>query len=710
MRNGMFSAALLCTLGPRSLLGGPKVVTSAARRSQAAAPFQPFQADLPLMPQLVPIRSTRTTDFYEVAIREGVADILPGFQTPIYGYEGIYPGPTIRARKGRTAVVKQTNTLPFDSNVHLHGGYVPAASDGHPMDVIKPGGVFDYTYPNDQDGAYLWYHDHAHGRTAKTLYYGLVGTYVLHDGQEEELGLPLGEYDVPLVIQDHAFNRDGSFRYTENVDVGFNGDTILVNGAVAPRMAVQRRKYRFRILNASNARGYRLALGRGRTMTQIASDGGLLERPVRRREVPIFPAERVELVIDFADFKPGTQLVLRNEGGEASTTAVMRFDVEGGGGAEEFRVPKRLDPALQAPVAERPPPARPQPGELVRRPVADQRARLRPGPRRLSPPARLDRDLAVHQPVQPRPPDAPARHAVPGAGAVVGRRAPGRSRLEGHDRRPARRARGDPAVVRALRRALRVPLPQPGARRQGDDAAAGGGQVRRSITLLLGSAVTLAAAAPAAAADVSVQGIGEIWSSTEVRIAAGDTVVWTFPNPDELHNVQADAPEPGTAAWTYATAPATPAVTGSYKFDTPGVYGFICAVHGKGMSGRVTVGNPPPPPPPPLSEQPFPNDSAITADSLETGGLDTTRPALRSVKAQRSGKRVRVSFRVSEQSVVVVRFSRGGKTVKTKQAAVSSRGSVTVAGLKPGRYAVRVRATDVAGNASSSRGASFRVR
>ncbi len=169
MRNGMFSAALLCTLGPKSLLSGPKVVTSAARRSQATAPFQPFQADLPMMPELLPVRSTRTTDFYEVAIRDGMAEILPGFQTPIYGYEGIYPGPTIRARKGRKAVVKQTNMLPFDSNVHLHGGYVPAEFDGHPMDVIRPGGTFDYQYPNDQDGAYLWYHDHAHGRTCKPL-------------------------------------------------------------------------------------------------------------------------------------------------------------------------------------------------------------------------------------------------------------------------------------------------------------------------------------------------------------------------------------------------------------------------------------------------------------------------------------------------------------------------------------------------------------
>jgi FtsP/CotA-like multicopper oxidase with cupredoxin domain len=355
MRGGMGSFALLCTIGNTSLLGRPKVVTSARKRSQAAAPFAPFQRDLPIMPELVPVRRTKDADFYEVAIRQGMADVLPGYQTPIYGYEGVYPGPTIRARKGRTAVVKQTNTLSFDSNVHLHGGYVPAEFDGHPMDVIPPGASFEYRYPNDQDGAYLWYHDHAHGRTARTLYYGLVGTYVLHDDREEELGLPVGEYDVPLVIQDHAFNKDGSFRYAENVDVGFFGDTILVNGAIAPRMAVERRKYRFRILNASNARGYRLVLGGGREMIQVASDGGLLEKPVRRKEIPIFPAERVEVVIDFGKFTPGTQLVLRNEGGEASTTAVMRFDVGRGGGAEEFRVPKRLRrlPELPEPNATR---------------------------------------------------------------------------------------------------------------------------------------------------------------------------------------------------------------------------------------------------------------------------------------------------------------------------------------------------------------------
>jgi spore coat protein A len=342
LRNGFGSLALLCTVASPAALNRKPLVTSAAIRAQARSPFEPFRRDLPQIPELLPVRSTRSTDFYEVWIREGIADVLPGFETPIYGYEGIYPGPTIRARKGRKIVVQQRNTLPFDSNVHLHGGYVPAEHDGHPMDVIRPEGTFDYHYPNDQDAATLWYHDHAHGRTSRTLYYGLLAMYVLEDDLERELELPTGEYDVPLVIADHAFNKDGSFRYLENVDLGFRGDTILVNGAVSPRMRVQPRKYRLRFLNGSNSRSYTLRLGRGRKMTQIAGDGGLLERPVRRTRVPLHPAERIDLVIDFRDFGPGTELVLHNEDGQGGTVAVMRFDVERGGGREDFRVPRRL--------------------------------------------------------------------------------------------------------------------------------------------------------------------------------------------------------------------------------------------------------------------------------------------------------------------------------------------------------------------------------
>jgi FtsP/CotA-like multicopper oxidase with cupredoxin domain len=355
MRNGFASVGLLCTIGGPVVRGRRSLVTSAGLRAQARSPFQPFRRDLPRIPELLPVRRTSTRDIYDVTIQQGWAEVLPGFQTPIYGYDGVYPGPTIRARSGREVVVRQRNTLSFDSNVHLHGGYVPDGHDGHPMDVIAAGASFDYHYPNQQDAASLWYHDHAHGRTSRTLYYGLVAMYVLEDDLERELDLPAGDYDIPIVIADHAFNRDGSFRYVENIDVGFRGDTILVNGAVSPRMRVRRRRYRLRLLNASNSRSYTLRLGRGRKMTQIASDGGLLARPVGRKRLPLHPAERVDLVIDFRDYPPGTELVLHNEDGAGGTVAVMRFDVSRGGGSEDFRVPRRLrsQESLPAPSADR---------------------------------------------------------------------------------------------------------------------------------------------------------------------------------------------------------------------------------------------------------------------------------------------------------------------------------------------------------------------
>jgi plastocyanin len=230
--------------------------------------------------------------------------------------------------------------------------------------------------------------------------------------------------------------------------------------------------------------------------------------------------------------------------------------------------------------------------------------------------------------------------------------------------------------------------------------------VKRHVTpLLLGSAVALVAAAPAAAAEVQVQGLDSLaWDKPKISIAAGDKVMWAF-QPNELHNVVSTSPN-----WSHRSTTGKPAPPTEFTFTAEGLYTYYCEIHKDSMLGEITVGNPPPPPPPPLSEQPFPNDSAITTGAFEIGSLDTAKPRLRGVTAKKSGKRVKVSFKVNEQSVVTVRFARRGKTVMTKRASVASRGSVTVAGLKAGRYAVAVSATDVAGNASSARRASFRIR
>jgi spore coat protein A len=346
---GLGGVAFVCSFNMDAFKRPSPKATAAGRRAKLAATFDPFQVDLPVSPVLQPVRRSAGRDEYAITMRDGSARILPGIETPIIGYEGTFPGPTIRARSGHPVRVTQTNALSEELVVHLHGGITPPGSDGHPADVIAPnGGRRVYDYPNVQSGATLWYHNHGHGNTGRTVYQGLAAFYVLDD-DELDLDLPRGKHDVPLMIADRSFNADGSFRYRFDVEPGFRGDTILVNGALNPRMRVERRLYRLRFLNASNARPYELVLGNGRGMTQIGSDSGLLPKPVVRKAIPMQPAERVDVLIDFRQFGVGSKVILHNNAGEASTSVVMRFDVVGGGGAEEFRVPKKLRPLEKIP-------------------------------------------------------------------------------------------------------------------------------------------------------------------------------------------------------------------------------------------------------------------------------------------------------------------------------------------------------------------------
>jgi plastocyanin len=232
--------------------------------------------------------------------------------------------------------------------------------------------------------------------------------------------------------------------------------------------------------------------------------------------------------------------------------------------------------------------------------------------------------------------------------------------------------------------------------------------VRRRGALLLGAALPLAAAAPAAAAQVEVKavepaGASPVWDITQVAIAAGDTVRWSFDGTQQAHNVEA-AVEPGFTPWsgldTTTQAPAQPA---TWPFSEPGTYLFVCEVHKDSMRGYVVVGSAPPPPPPPLSQQPFPNDGVAPA-ALETGGLDRTRPRLRAVRVQRTPRGARIRFRVSERARVTVRFKRGGKVLATRHVTAVGRESLTVRDKAlRGRYRVELRAQDVAGNRSAVR-------
>ena len=286
-----------------------------------------FRVPLPIPPVLSPVKVDEAGDHYEVVQQAATSEILPGVRTRIWGYNGLFPGPTIRARCGRPVFVTHTNHLSAPTVVHLHGGVTRPESDGFPTDVIAPGHARSYEYSNQGRAATLWYHDHAIGVAGRNLYMGLAGMYVLEDDTVANELLPRGEFDVPLILQDRAFTRDGEFDYDHQEHRGAKGAIVLVNGAPWPVLEVSARKYRVRVLNASNAMPVRLALDPPQPMVLIAADQGLLPAPVSSSAVDLTMAERAEVVVDFARYPVGTRVVLRNLRARGNLSRIMRFDV-----------------------------------------------------------------------------------------------------------------------------------------------------------------------------------------------------------------------------------------------------------------------------------------------------------------------------------------------------------------------------------------------
>lgn len=319
-------------IGRRKFLAqGSAMVTSAATIAAGRLPADPivpeFLAPLPIPPVLMPVRRDETTDFYELVQQEGSAEIVPGLRTRVWGYNGSVPGPTIEARRGRKAVVTQTNRLGVPAVVHLHGGITRPESDGFPTDTIAPGEARTYEYDNAGSATTLWYHDHSWHGAGRNLYMGLAGFYLLRDGNEIEGRLPRGAYDVPLMLQDRALGRDGELDYDHRGHRGAAGRTMLVNGVWRPFFEVGARKYRFRILNASNATPVRLALGSYRPLTQIATDQGLLPSPNVLSTISLVMGERIEVVIDFSTYAVGSRVVLENRLVRGPANALMEFRV-----------------------------------------------------------------------------------------------------------------------------------------------------------------------------------------------------------------------------------------------------------------------------------------------------------------------------------------------------------------------------------------------
>ena len=331
------------TAGAAQLPWGAIGADSASELAGSDMP-RPFRNRFVRPPVLRPDRSRRDqdgvwTDYFTLNQNARRARILPTMSTLIYAYNGISPGPTIKVRRGRRAVVRVINRLPerhpslgheSTTSVHLHGSASLPQFDGYASDITRPGWFKDYRYANFQSAHTLWYHDHGVHHTAQNVYAGLYAQYHLHDRAEQEL-LPQGEFDVPLMVADALFSANGSLTIGDD-ESGLWGDVILVNGRPWPVMTVKRRIYRFRFLVASISRSYRLTLGNGDPVTVVATDGGLVPRARQVSQWRQGSAERYEVLIDFRRYRPGQRVVLRNLSNDNNrdfdnTDQVMAFDV-----------------------------------------------------------------------------------------------------------------------------------------------------------------------------------------------------------------------------------------------------------------------------------------------------------------------------------------------------------------------------------------------
>jgi spore coat protein A, manganese oxidase len=271
-------------------------------------------------------------------------DLAP---TRMWSYNGSVPGPTIECRSGEGLMIDWVNRLPekhflpidhtlcgaaadlpsVRTALHVHGAAVPPESDGYPEHWQTPGQTYRAVYPLQQDAATLWYHDHAMGIERLNQYAGLFGFFLVRDANEDSLGLPASNYEIPLVLCDRLFYADGQLNYPDSGDPSapwvpeVYGDVVMINGALFPYLEVEPRPYRFRILNASNTRFFRFSLSVDLAFTQIGSDQGLLSSPVAMKELPLACAERADIILDFSPFA-GQKFTMINQ-----SQAIMQFRV-----------------------------------------------------------------------------------------------------------------------------------------------------------------------------------------------------------------------------------------------------------------------------------------------------------------------------------------------------------------------------------------------
>jgi blue copper oxidase len=260
------------------------------------------------------------------------ATLMKGSSTTTLAYSGGILGPTIEVQRGQIVSVDFQNKLSEHTNIHWHGLILPSDMDGHPEDLVMPGESFQYQLPIQQRAGTYWYHPHPHQATARQVFMGLAGMFLVRDEEEKALNLPSNEYELPLIIQDKRFSGS-SLSYMPSDDeimTGYLGETILVNGVHSPFKSVDASWYRLRLLNGSTARVYQFGFSNQHAFYLIGTDGGLLEKPEKMVSIMLAPGERADILINFQNFSVGSEVYLQS-------TKFSQFNLQG---RQEFQIMK----------------------------------------------------------------------------------------------------------------------------------------------------------------------------------------------------------------------------------------------------------------------------------------------------------------------------------------------------------------------------------
>jgi FtsP/CotA-like multicopper oxidase with cupredoxin domain len=308
-RNALRS--LIMSLSRRDLL--KLTALAATTRGASAQAMPPKQPDVEVELRaevgrvVVDPKAARAT---EVMRFEG--RLLRGRASALSAPTGGYLGPTFRIMRGERVRVHFRNGLSEPTIVHWHGLHVGEANDGHPRFAVGPGGTYEYDFiVDDRPGTY-WYHPHPHDRTGAQVYRGLAGLFLVIDPDDSARGLPSGEFDLPLVLQERLLGDDGELVYDFNAMSGFLGTRTFVNGVAANTTSVASGSYRLRLVNGSNARIYKLGWSDGSPITVIGTDGGLLAEPRTRPYVMLTPGQRIEVWADFGQTPRGDEVWLES--------------------------------------------------------------------------------------------------------------------------------------------------------------------------------------------------------------------------------------------------------------------------------------------------------------------------------------------------------------------------------------------------------------